>query len=142
MVIITQIYETIKEVPGTLKYYLRQGKIALLPEERKPYHKLPAKELKQMLTQKQNFLLLDVRTKMEYDTERIPTSVHIEAEEAPKKIKSLASSFSDKIVLYCHGGERSTETAAKLHQLGYRNIYYLAGGISKWNYETEKNPSA
>ena len=139
MVLLSHIFEKIKDLPANMRFYLRQGQIALLPEEKRPYHKLYPQDLKRLLREKENFLLLDVRTKLEYEAEHIPQSIHLDIAEAETKIPILAPNRTTKIVIYCHGGERSIEMAEKLHQLGYSHLYYLHKGISQWYYATEKS---
>ena len=138
MSVFTSIYETIKEIPENICFYLRQSQIAFMPEAKKPYHKLSAVALRQMQKQQEPFFLLDVRTKIEFDGERIPGSIHMETEEVSNKITETIPSFDSKIVIYCHGGERSIEVAEILHKKGYRQIYYLNKGIAQWPYATEK----
>ncbi|MCI8336316.1 MAG: rhodanese-like domain-containing protein [Peptococcaceae bacterium] len=125
-----------------MRFYLRQGQIALLPEEKRPYHKLYPQDLKRLLREKEDFLLLDVRTKLEYEAEHIPQSIHLDIAEAETQIPILAPNQTTKIVIYCHGGERSIEMAEKLHQLGYSQLYYLHKGISQWYYATEKSATS
>lgn len=137
MVLLSHIFEKIKDLPTNMRFYLRQGQIALLPEEKRPYHKLYPQDLKRLLREKEDFLLLDVRTKLEYEAEHIPQSIHLDIAEADKSISILAPDKNKKIVIYCHGGERSIEMAEILHKLGYHNIYYLHKGISQWYYATE-----
>lgn len=139
MILLSHIFEKIKDLPANMLFYFRQGQIALLPEGKKPYHKLYPQDLKHLLREKEDFLLLDVRTKLEYDAEHIPQSVHLDITEAEEKISTLAPNQSKKIVIYCHGGERSIEMAEKLYHLGYTNLYYLHKGISQWYYATEKS---
>ncbi len=138
MVLLSHIFEKIKDLPANIHFYLRQGQIALLSEEKKPYHKLYPQDLKRLLREKADFLLLDVRTRLEYDAEHIPQSIHLDIAEAEEKIFVLAPAQNKKIVIYCHGGERSIEMAEKLYRLGYTDIYYLHKGISQWYYATEK----
>ena len=138
MILLSHIFEKIKDLPSDILFYLRQGQIALLPDEKKPYHKLYAQDLKRLLRENEDFLLLDVRTKLEYDAEHIPQSIHLDIQETEEKIPVLAPDKRKKIVIYCHGGERSIEMAEKLCRLGYRNLYYLHKGISQWYYATEK----
>ncbi len=138
MILLSHIFEKIKDLPANTAFYLRQGQIALLPEERKPYHKLYPQDLKRLLREKEDFLLLDVRTKLEYDAEHIPQSVQLDIADTEEAMPRLAPNLSKKIVIYCHGGERSIEMAEKLHRLGYEHIYYLHKGISQWYYATEK----
>jgi len=42
--------------------------------------------------------------------------------------------LDDKTVyLYCRSGARSALAAKSLNQMGFKNVYSLAGGINEWN---------
>ena len=139
MPMLTSISAKVNSIGQTIKFHLWQKTIDLLPEEKKPYHKLSAQELYTMIQSQENFFLLDVRTLLEYHAERLPQSIHINVEDIPTTIENMISDPTAKIVLYCHSGERSVEAAEKLYALGYQNIYYLKKGIAKWPYETEQD---
>jgi phage shock protein E len=91
-------------------------------------------EAKKRLDSEKWIVLLDVRTKEEYDTGHIKGSILIPLdnvkEEAEKKLKDK----DVPIFVYCRSGNRSTSAASILANLGYKNVYNL-GGINNWPYE-------
>ncbi len=77
--------------------------------------------------------ILDVRTPEEYASEHIESAVNVnwlgdnflaDAEKFDK---------SKPVFVYCKIGGRSSKAAEKLAELGFTNIYDLAGGMMKWN---------
>lgn len=79
----------------------------------------------------ENIVLIDVRTKEEYDSGHIPRSINIPYTEIENEIDY----DKDKpIAVYCRTGKRSKEAALTLEKMGYTKIYDI-GGIS--NYEGE-----
>ena len=79
----------------------------------------------------ENIVLIDVRTKEEYDSGHIPRSINIPYTEIENEIDY----DKDKpIAVYCRTGKRSKEAALTLEKMGYTKIYDI-GGID--NYEGE-----
>ena len=76
--------------------------------------------------------LIDVRTPNEYNTGHIKTAINIDYydEDFDSKINKLDK--SKPIVFYCKSGGRSSKSASKLIQNGFKEIYNLEGGIDKW----------
>ena len=79
--------------------------------------------------------LLDVRTKEEYDQGHIPNSANfdIKTDEFTTQISNLDKTLP--ILVYCHSGGRSTRAMNKMRDLGFKEVYNLTGGYSKWPYK-------
>lgn len=87
-------------------------------------------QLIEKLNQQEVVLLLDIRSKEEYDTKHIPQAIHIPGEELPLGLPQLAASFL--LVTVCgKGGGRSELAAQKLISLGFR-AKFLEGGTNEW----------
>lgn len=80
-------------------------------------------------------ILLDVRTRAEYDEGHIPGAVCIPNEEINEEVSILLPDTHSEILVYCRSGRRSAEAAQKLVRLGYTRVYDF-GGIIDWPYET------
>lgn len=89
---------------------------------------------KEWLDTKDNVVLVDVRTKAEYDNEHIPGALLVPVEtidtEALKKIPDKNLIY----LVYCRTGRRSATAVKILEDLGYKKVYDL-GGINSWPYE-------
>ena len=74
-------------------------------------------------------VLIDVRTKDEFNSFRIKNSINIDYYS--KVFLDSISLFKDKknIILYCRSGRRSYYAAKLLQQKGFNNIYNLEGGV-------------
>lgn len=95
------------------------------------------KKAKEML-EKDNVVLLDVRTPQEHIQLRIPNSILIPLDELRYTFRSLPK---DKVyIVYCRSGERSAFATYFLRHMGYE-AYNLAGGIIAWPYEKESGQS-
>lgn len=94
-------------------------------------------EAKKLLDEKDDILLLDVRTKREYKLEHIKDSLLIPLSSLGEKIEAKVPAKTSTIIVYCRSGNRSSTAATKLVEMGYSNVYDL-GGIINWPYETER----
>ena len=105
------------------------------------YTQISQEEAKQMMEQDGTQIIVDVRTKEEYDSGHIPGAICIPNEsigtEQPEELPDL-----DQIILvYCRSGNRSKQAAQKLFSMGYTNIYEF-GGIIDWTGEIVTDYSA
>lgn len=96
-------------------------------------------ELKQMLDEKKDFQLIDVREQFEYDT------ANIGGELIPLGNIMLDSDKIDKdkqVVIHCRSGARSAAAIMQLEQThGFTNLYNLKGGILAWIAEVDPSLS-
>ena len=76
-------------------------------------------------------LLIDVRTRREYEVSHLPGAVWA---ETSRQIQDVLDRHSNHhvIVLYCSVGVRSSNAAARLIQSGRTNVFGLQGSIFKW----------
>jgi len=92
--------------------------------------KIPVHDVIKKKESGENFLLLDVRGKDEYETTHINFAKLIPLNELPK---SLAQLPKDKeIVCHCHHGGRSMTAARFLSQHGFK-AKSMDGGIDAWS---------
>ena len=78
----------------------------------------------------EEIILLDVRTKKEYDSEHIPEAKLIPLPELGNRIGELDK--SKKIIVYCKTGSRSRTASEILVQHGFEHVYNMLGGIKAW----------
>ena len=81
-------------------------------------------------------VLVDVRTKEEFEEERIPGAINLPNEEIGDEAPALLPDKDATILLYCRSGNRTKDAGRKLQDLGYTNVLDM-GGIVDWPYETE-----
>ena len=100
------------------------------------YVNITAEEAKQIMDSQEGYIILDVRTKEEYDQGHIPGATQISHEEIAEKAEDVLTDKDQLILVYCRSGRRSKIAAEALVELGYTNIKEF-GGIIDWPYETE-----
>ena len=80
----------------------------------------------------QDFVLVDVREKHEWNEGYIPGAVHVPRGHLESKIEEVVPDKSKKVVLYCAGGTRSLMAGNTLQQMGYNDVVSMAGGFGQW----------
>lgn len=90
--------------------------------------------LKDMLDQKKELVLVDARTKEEYQEAHIGTAVNITEKEFEKEAVQLPSEKKSLLVFYCNGVKcgKSKKVAAKAKAIGYHNILIYNEGFPVW----------
>ena len=100
------------------------------------YVNITAEEAKQTMDTEEGYIILDVRTREEYDEGHIPGATQISHEEIAEKAEDVLTDKDQLILVYCRSGRRSKIAAEALAELGYSNIKEF-GGIIDWPYEVE-----
>lgn len=93
------------------------------------------RELSERLAAGETTHLLDIRTREEFDSVRLPDA-HLFTQDFMPEI--LANwSRSDLLVIYDHQGTRSMDAAAYFQGHGFEQIKSLCGGIDAWSAEVD-----
>jgi thioredoxin len=77
--------------------------------------------------------VLDVRTPEEYASQHLDNARNIDWNGNDFEAKAEKLDKSKPVFVYCMVGGRSKKASDKLHELGFKEIYNLDGGIMKWN---------
>ena len=77
-------------------------------------------------------LIIDVRTRSEFDSGHIPGAVHIPYTDLPMGLRDLAIESDREIVVYCERGGRATTAASALRRAGFSTVLHLEGDMSAW----------
>jgi len=80
----------------------------------------------------QEFVLVDVREKHEWNEGHIPGAVHVPRGYLELQVEEAVPDKDKTVVLYCAGGVRSLMAGATLQQMGYKNVVSMAGGFGAW----------
>jgi rhodanese-related sulfurtransferase len=96
-------------------------------------------KLKNMLDQKENFNLIDVRELAEYERGHIEGSIHIPLSMIPLKLNEFEKNST--YVLQCRSGARSYQAASFLEKNGFENVSNLSGGIIAWAEKIDQSVS-
>jgi rhodanese-related sulfurtransferase len=99
-----------------------------------PYRDITVTELKDRLERKDDLVILDVRTKEEYESQtgHLPEAILIPVQEIEERYHELDSLKSKEIVAYCRSGVRSARASKFLGGKGFKMLN-MVGGITAWN---------
>ena len=86
-----------------------------------------SEELKNKINQ--GALLIDVRSKQEYQEGHLPGAINIPEYEIVKRVQREIPRKNQLIVVYCQYGGRSRNVYTIMRKMGYSNIYNLYGGL-------------
>ena len=101
------------------------------------YEQITPAEAKEIMDDRDGYVILDVRTQEEYDEAHIDGAILIPDYEINAKAESILKDKNQLILVYCRSGRRSKNAASELVKLGYTNIKEF-GGINTWNGYIEK----
>lgn len=85
------------------------------------------------IMESQSAQLVDVRSREEFEAGHIAGAINIpvDSENLDEIIAGLNS--EEPIMVYCNGGRESAQCAKILEDKGFKKIFDLDGGMSKWN---------
>ena len=78
------------------------------------------------------FVLLDVRTPGEFQSERIGGAVLADYNSGDFRAEMARLDRGKTYLVYCRTGNRSRGALEAMREEGFRNVYHLDGGIVKW----------
>lgn len=93
-------------------------------------------EVKERYDRGEDFILLDVRTEIEYKSGRIKGCLHIPLDKLTLRLNELDN--SKEVIPYCRSGLRAAQAYRILRNAGFKNVKYMDGSILAWGYGLEK----
>ena len=98
------------------------------------YGNISALELKARIDdpKDKNYLIIDIRTPVEYDAGHIPGAVNVPLGTLGYKAYSLDK--TKDIIAYCNTGVTSKVACQILINAGFKDVYNLTGGVQTWAY--------
>lgn len=94
-------------------------------------------DLAQLQAEGHDPMLLDVRTRREWEVCRLEGADLLPLQELPQRWEELDSSRD--IVVYCHHGHRSARAVDFLRRAGLSSVRNLTGGIDAWSREIDSS---
>ncbi len=91
------------------------------------------KQAKELMDKAKDVFVLDVRTEEEYKEVHIKDAHLIPIQELEQNINKIPE--DKKVIVHCAAGKRSARACEILKNKGLKELYNLAGGISKWQAE-------
>lgn len=79
-----------------------------------------------------DLVILDVRSKSEYDEEHLENATLIPSQDLDLRIHELVPYNDTEIIVYCLTGTRSARSAEFLADNNFTKVFNLIGGITEW----------
>lgn len=94
-------------------------------------------EAKEIMDTREDYVLLDVREKEEYDQGHIEGALLLPYASVEELAETMLPDKDKTVLIYCRSGRRSAIAATALADLGYTDVKDF-GGILDWTYEVVK----
>lgn len=92
-------------------------------------HNITKEEMLEMLNNYSNVILLDVRSRQEYEESHLNGAINISVYDLYKEAPEMLKDKEAIIIAYCTVGLRSENAINILRKMGYKNLYHLDGGL-------------
>jgi adenylyltransferase/sulfurtransferase len=106
----------------------------LFQEIKRAIREVDVHQLYQQLRSGRRPVIIDVREREEWEQGYVPGALFIPRGYLEMRIEEEVPDKSTPIYVYCAGGVRSAFAAKTLEELGYQNVYSVAGGFSAWKH--------
>ncbi|HAI74553.1 MAG TPA: hypothetical protein DCS28_00770 [Candidatus Moranbacteria bacterium] len=106
---------------GDPKSFVDQSKVSYIKSD----------DLKKILEQEKNLLLIDLRNSADFNTGHLPGAINIFLADLEKRKKEIT--VNKKIILYDSDGLSAFKGAVRLFDLGIFNVLALSDGFDSWN---------
>lgn len=88
--------------------------------------------MKMMVNQDNAPVIIDVRTRAEFESFHIPGAVNVPYPASLAELAAAAPDSTTPIVVVCMTGHRSTPVVRQMQQGGYTNVSNLTWGMMAW----------
>ncbi len=109
-----------------------EGFLKLVNDAKGRIREVTVDETKQRLSQNPNAKLIDVREDNEWQAAHAAGAEHLGKGIIERDVEAQVPDKGAELILYCGGGFRSALAADVLQQMGYTNVYSMAGGWKAW----------
>src|SRR5712691_2150206 len=123
-----------------------EGFLKLVNDAKGRIREVTVDETRARLATERNVKLIDVREDNEWQAAHAQGAEHLGKGIIERDIEAAAPDKATELILYCGGGYRSALAADVLQQMGYTNVFSMAGGWKAWKeagaaIESEETPA-
>ena len=109
-----------------------EGFLKLVNDAKSRINEVNVPETRDRMKENPNAKLIDVREDNEWDAAHAAGAIHLGKGIIERDIETTVPDKSTELILYCGGGYRSALAADVLQQMGYTNVFSMAGGWKAW----------
>jgi rhodanese-related sulfurtransferase len=113
-----------RAVDKTPKQIVQEAKAAI--------NEVSIDEVKKMMENREEIILLDVRDREEYETGHLQGAINISRGSLDFKVHLIIPDKNRKIIVYCGLDLRSPLATKSLNDLGYKKAVNMIGGLKVW----------
>ncbi len=84
------------------------------------------------LINKEDAVVLDIRTKKEWETGRITGAIHLPLADLDRRLSELDKYKDKPIIVVCNIGQSAGAATRKLQAAGFSKAVRLSGGMTEW----------
>jgi rhodanese-related sulfurtransferase len=109
-----------------------EGFLKLVNDAKSRIREVTVEETRERMAKDNSIRLIDVREDDEWRAAHAAGAEHLGKGIIERDIEATVPDKSTEVVLYCGGGYRSALAADVLQNMGYTNVFSLAGGWKAW----------
>ena len=109
-----------------------EGFLRLVNDAKTRIREVTVTETKERMATDPNVKLIDVREDNEWADAHAAGATHLGKGIIERDIEATVPDKSSELILYCGGGFRSALVADVLQNMGYTNVFSMAGGWKAW----------
>jgi rhodanese-related sulfurtransferase len=109
-----------------------EGFLKLVNDSKSRIREVTVAETRSRMTENPDARLIDVREDNEWEASHAAGAIHLGKGIIERDIEAAAPDKATELILYCGGGYRSALAADVLQQMGYTNVFSMAGGWKAW----------
>jgi len=109
-----------------------EGFLKIVNDAKTRIKEVTVADTRDRLTSNPNTKLIDVREDDEWRAAHAAGAEHLGKGIIERDIEASVPDKSTELILYCGGGYRSALAADVLQQMGYTNVWSMAGGWKAW----------
>jgi rhodanese-related sulfurtransferase len=109
-----------------------EGFLKLVNDAKSRIREVTVEETQAHMQSNSEVRLIDVREDNEWEAGRAAGSIHLGKGIIERDIEATVPDKNAEVILYCGGGFRSALAADTLQQMGYTNVFSMAGGWKAW----------
>jgi rhodanese-related sulfurtransferase len=110
-----------------------EGFLKLVNDAKGRIREVTVDETRQRMEANKDVRLIDVREDNEWNAAHASGAEHLGKGIIERDIEASVPDKSTEVILYCGGGFRSALAADVLQQMGYTNVFSMAGGWKAWH---------
>lgn len=113
-----------------------EGFLKIVNDAKSRIREVTVAETKARMRDNPQAKLIDVREDNEWNAAHATGAIHLGKGIIERDIETAVPDKDTELILYCGGGYRSALAADALQQMGYTNVFSLAGGWKAWKEQT------